>query len=101
MKELNEDEKIDKIDFLFLDHAEGSYEQDVKVVMDELKLLGENSVIVADNCLRPGAPKYKEYVKNHEGLRSRVVKALIMPGEFEVRFDAFQYECTPELTILG
>ena len=97
MKKLSEDEKIDKIDFLFLDHAEGSYEQDVKVVMDELKLLGENSVIVADNCLRPGAPKYKEYVENHEGLRSRVLKALIMPGEFEVRLDAFQLRVYDEI----
>ena len=84
LKKLKEDGKIDRIDFLFLDHVEDLYEQDLKLAMDELKLLPENSCIVADNVLRPGAPKYREYVRNHKGLRTRGLKGLIMPGEFEV-----------------
>lgn len=92
MKKLSRDEKIDRIDFLFLDHAEGSYERDIKLAMDDLKLLNENAVIVADNCLRPGAPEYKQYIQNRQGLRTRLLKALIMPGEFEVRQESLMEE---------
>lgn len=84
LKKLTEDGKIEQIDFLFLDHAEDLYVQDLKLVMDELKLLRENSCVVADNVLRPGAPKYREYVGDHKRLRTRSLKAKIMPGEFEV-----------------
>ena len=84
LRELSKDGKIQHIDFLFLDHAEDLYVQDLKLVMDELKLLRENSCVVADNVLRPGAPKYKEYVENHKRFRSRGLKAKIMPGDFEV-----------------
>ena len=84
LRKLKQDGKIDHIDFLFLDHVEDLYEQDLKVAMDELMLLKSGSRIVADNVLRPGAPKYREYVRGHHGLRSRAVKGLIIPGEFEV-----------------
>lgn len=66
LRKPSQDGKIDNIDFLFLDHAEDQYDKDLKVAMDELKLLRGNSCIVADNVLRPGAPKYREYVRNHE-----------------------------------
>lgn len=85
LRRLKKENKLEKIDFLFLDHVEDLYEQDLKVAMDELDLLNANASIVADNVLRPGAPKYREYVRNHKRLRSRGMKALIIPGEFEVR----------------
>lgn len=84
LRKLQEDQKIDHIDFLFLDHAEDDYEQDAKLALDELKLLRENACIVANSLLRPGAPKYREYVNGHDRLRTRTLKGLIMPGEFEV-----------------
>lgn len=84
LRKLKEEGKVERIDFLFLDHDESLYEQDLKLALDELKLLQQNACIVADNVLRPGAPKYREYVQNHSGLRTRSLKALIIPGEFEV-----------------
>jgi len=90
LKQLKKDGKIDHVDFLFLDHAEDLYARDLKVVMDELDLLRENACIVADNCKRPGAPEYLEYVNNHSDLRTRTLKALIMPGEFEVSIPALR-----------
>ena len=84
LRKLKADGILDHIDFLFLDHVEDLYERELKVAMDELKLLRPGACAVADNVVRPGAPKYREYVRNHEGLRSWGVKGLILPGEFEV-----------------
>jgi len=36
--------------------------------------------------VRPGAPKYREFVRGKEGLRSEGVRGLIQPGDFEVCF---------------
>lgn len=71
------------IDVLFLDHVESLYVQDLKVC-EGLGLLKAGTLILADNVVRPEAPDYDQYVRAHEGLESHGVKALIMPGEFEV-----------------
>jgi len=78
----------DGIDMLFIDHSEGGvelYEIDLRIC-EELGLLKSGACIVADNVLRPGAPRYREYVRGHKGWKSKGVKGLIMPGEFEVGF---------------
>jgi catechol O-methyltransferase len=49
--------KLEKVDLLFLDHAEEMYVDDFKVC-EGLGLLGRGSVVVADNVVRPGAPLY-------------------------------------------
>ena len=85
LRQLKADGKLDVVDFLFIDHVEDLYEQDLKTC-EGLGLLRTGSCIVADNVVRPGAPKYREYVRQHPGLKSEGVKGLIMPGEFEVSF---------------
>ncbi|KAF2477882.1 S-adenosyl-L-methionine-dependent methyltransferase [Lindgomyces ingoldianus] len=82
LRNLKADGELEHIDFLFIDHVEDLYEQDLKVC-EELGLLKTGSVVVADNVVRPGAPKYREYVRGHPGLRSWGVRGLIMPGELE------------------
>ena len=44
----------------------------------------EGALVVADNVLKPGAPRYREFVRGHEGLSTRVIKGLIIPGDAEV-----------------
>ncbi|KAK5173862.1 uncharacterized protein LTR77_002543 [Saxophila tyrrhenica] len=84
LRKLKSERKLSSIDFFFLDHVEDLYEQDFKVAMDELKLLGPGAVVVADNVVRPGAPKYREHVRSRSDVKSEGVKGLIMPGELEV-----------------
>ena len=83
LRKLKADGKLDHLDLLFLDHVEDLYEQDLKVAMNELGLLKSGACIVADNVVRPGAPRYREYVRSHHALNSKGIKGLIMPGEFE------------------
>lgn len=84
MRDLKTRGALDNIDFLFIDHVEELYEADLQVALDELKLLKQGAVVVADNILRPGAPKYREYVRSRKDLKSEAVKGLLMPGEVEV-----------------
>jgi catechol O-methyltransferase len=80
---LQAEKKLTTIDFLFLDHVEDLYVADLKVC-EKLSLLKPGSIIVADNVVIPGAPQYREYVRQHIGLESWGVKGLIIPGEIEV-----------------
>ncbi|KAJ5938228.1 hypothetical protein N7454_004570 [Penicillium verhagenii] len=82
LKRLQAEGKLSSIDFLFLDHDEELYTPDLQFC-EELGLLKSGALVVADNVLRPGAPKYREYVRQHAGVESWAVKGLIMPGEFE------------------
>lgn len=68
---------------LFLDHVEDLYVADFKVC-EELGLLKEGALVVGDNVVRPGAPEYRKYVREHPGLSSKGVRGLIQPGDFEV-----------------
>ena len=72
------------VDMLFLDHVEELYDVDLKVAMEELGLLRKGALVVADNVLKPGAPRYREFVRGHEALSTRVIKGLIIPGDAEV-----------------
>ena len=47
-------------------------------------------MIVADNLILPGAPKYREYVRGRKDLKSEAVKGLLMPGAVEVRSVALE-----------
>ncbi|KAF7900620.1 uncharacterized protein EAF01_007922 [Botrytis porri] len=83
---LVQEKKVTNVDFLFLDHLEDLYEQDFKVV-EALGVLKMGAVVVADNVVRPGAPRYREFirgdVKKEQGWESWGVKGLIWPGDFE------------------
>ena len=61
-RRLTEEGTLTSVDMLLLDHWEKLYVDDLKVV-EELGLLKEGSVIVADNVVCPGAPEYLEYVR--------------------------------------
>ena len=93
MRKLKADGKLDHIDLLFIDHVEEMFKPDLQVAMDELGLLKSGACIVADNILVPGAPEYREYVRNHKGLSSKGVESLIVPGDFGV--------CCAELCIVS
>ncbi|KAJ5372904.1 S-adenosyl-L-methionine-dependent methyltransferase [Penicillium concentricum] len=82
LKRLAKKELVD-IDLLFLDHVEDLYVADLKIC-EELGLLKPGALVVADNILRPGAPKYREYVRHHAHMQSWAIKGLIVPGDFEV-----------------
>ncbi|KAJ5291900.1 hypothetical protein N7478_001151 [Penicillium angulare] len=82
LKRLQAEGKLSSIDFVFLDHDEELYLSDFQVCED-LKLLHPGSLIVADNVVRPGAPKYREHMRQHAGVESWGIKGLIMPGDFE------------------
>lgn len=83
LKQLKKDGKLDKVDLLFLDHAEELYVPDLKVCQS-LELFKYGSVIVADNVVRPGAPDYRELVRNNPAYKSEGVRGLIQPGDLEV-----------------
>jgi catechol O-methyltransferase len=83
LRKLKNEERLVKVDMVFLDHAEELYVADFKVC-EELGLLGEGSVVVADNVVRPGAPEYRALVRGHPGLKSEGIRGLIQPGDLEV-----------------
>jgi catechol O-methyltransferase len=91
LRELKSEGKLDRIDLLFLDHVEDLYEQDLKVA-EELELLKPNSIVLADNVVKPGAPKYRNYVRSQARYTSWGIKALIVPGDLEAsKISASQY----------
>lgn len=73
------------VDMLFLDHVEDLYQSDLQLC-EHLGLLdGPGAFVVADNVVRPGAPAYREYVRNNPRFgKSWGVPGLIIPGEFQV-----------------
>jgi catechol O-methyltransferase len=76
---------LKSVDMLLIDHREDMYITEFQTC-EKLGLLQNGSIIIADNVVRPGAPEYREMVRKHPRLKSHGVKALIMPGEFEVEF---------------
>jgi len=51
------------IDLLFLDHLKPLYGPDLRLA-EELGVVGEGTVLCADNVIWPGAPEYLEYVRS-------------------------------------
>jgi catechol O-methyltransferase len=51
-----------QLDFVFLDHYKPLYTTDLKI-MEQDKLVGPGSVLVADNVIKPGNPAYLAYVR--------------------------------------
>jgi catechol O-methyltransferase len=54
------------LDFLFIDHNKDVYLDDLLSIEDR-GWLHSGSVVVADNVLLPGAPKYRAYMRRHQG----------------------------------
>lgn len=55
--------KINSLDFVFIDHWKDKYLPDLKV-LESSRLLRKGTVIVADNVIFPGTPKYLAYIRN-------------------------------------
>jgi catechol O-methyltransferase len=54
------------VDFVFIDHDKSHYLPDLERILAE-GWLHPGSIVVADNVKFPGAPRYREYMRGHEG----------------------------------
>lgn len=54
------------LDFAFIDHAKEEYLPDLERILDR-GWLHPGSAVVADNVKVPGAPDYRDYMREHEG----------------------------------
>jgi catechol O-methyltransferase len=54
------------LDFLFLDHDKNAYLADLHSIVDR-GWLHRGAIVVADNVRIPGAPKYREYMRQQQG----------------------------------
>jgi catechol O-methyltransferase len=54
------------LDFLFIDHDKDAYLADLQSILDR-DWLHTGSIVVADNVKWPGAPKYREYMRQQQG----------------------------------
>ncbi|MCH9709109.1 MAG: O-methyltransferase [Actinomycetia bacterium] len=54
------------LDLLFIDHDKRAYLSDLQSVLDR-GWLHRGSIVVADNVRVPGAPKYRAYMRAHQG----------------------------------
>jgi catechol O-methyltransferase len=61
------------LDFVFVDHDKDAYLPDLERML-ERGWLHAGSLVVADNVKFPGAPKYRAYMKAHEGSTWRTVE---------------------------
>jgi catechol O-methyltransferase len=56
------------LDLMFIDHDKRAYLADLNSVLDR-GWLHPGSIVVADNVRVPGAPKYRAYMREHQGSR--------------------------------
>ncbi len=61
------------LDFVFLDHDKDAYLDDLESILDR-GWLHPGSIVVADNVRVPGAPKYREYMRQQQGKRFNTVE---------------------------
>jgi catechol O-methyltransferase len=54
------------VDLVFIDHDKSHYLPDLERILAE-GWLHPGSIVVADNVKFPGAPRYREYMREHEG----------------------------------
>jgi predicted O-methyltransferase YrrM len=56
----------EKVDLLFIDHDKGAYLPDLQSILDH-RWLHRGSIVVADNMLIPGSPRYREFMTQQQG----------------------------------
>lgn len=54
------------LDVLFIDHDKSAYLTDLEAIL-ERGWLRRGAIVVADNVRIPGAPKYRAYMRSHQG----------------------------------
>jgi catechol O-methyltransferase len=55
-----------KLDLLFIDHDKSAYLSDLQSILDR-GWLHSGSIVVADNMLIPGSPKYRDFMRQQQG----------------------------------
>jgi catechol O-methyltransferase len=50
------------LDFVFMDHLKPLYTDDL-MVMEELGVVRKGTIVVGDNMIKPGNPRYRKYVE--------------------------------------
>lgn len=73
---LREDFGIERLDFVFMDHWKRCYLPDLQALEDS-GLLGEGSVVLADNVVFPGAPSFLRHVRRSGLYDHRVHRAAL------------------------
>ncbi|KAI9296924.1 catechol O-methyltransferase [Neoconidiobolus thromboides FSU 785] len=76
LPKLQKDHNITTIDLFFIDHIKSAYVSDFNLA-DNSKLFANNSVIIADNVIYPGAPEYIKHVNNHPKFDSEIHEFLM------------------------
>lgn len=94
IKKLKEDGLVEKLDFLFLDHLKFLYTRDLKVA-EGLGMVGEGTVMVADNMVKPGNPEYHRWVNADVEEKRKIVAETKGKGEEANVVEGF--EGVPEL----
>ncbi|WP_205877999.1 O-methyltransferase [Mycobacterium camsae] len=61
------------LDFVFIDHDKKAYLDDLRSILKR-SWLHPGSIVVADNVKVPGAPKYRAYMRDQQGLSFRTVE---------------------------
>ena len=61
------------VDFVFIDHDKDAYLPDLERIV-ERRWLREGAVVVADNVKFPGAPAYREHMREREGREWRTTE---------------------------
>lgn len=56
------------LDFMFIDHDKAAYLSDLHAIL-ERRWLHPGSIVVADNVKLPGAPDYRAYMREQQGVR--------------------------------
>ncbi|KAI4893240.1 hypothetical protein NFI96_018478 [Prochilodus magdalenae] len=73
---LREDYGVERLDFVFMDHWKRCYLPDLQM-LEGSGLLGEGSVILADNVIFPGAPNFLRHVRRSGLYDHRVHRATL------------------------
>lgn len=82
-----------QVDFVFVDHVRDAYLPDLRRILEQ-RWLHPGSIVLADNMKVPGAPLYREYLRDREGTEWRTqehhthveyqtwVKDLVLESEY-------------------
>jgi catechol O-methyltransferase len=83
------------LDFLFIDHHKDAYLADLQSILDR-GWLHTGSIVVADNVKWPGAPTYREYMRQQQGKQWRTTE-----HETKVEYQSLLTDLVLESDYLG
>ncbi|CAF1589172.1 unnamed protein product [Rotaria sp. Silwood1] len=67
---------INTLDFIFIDHDGAAYLPDF-ILLEQYGLIKSGTMIVADNVIYPGAPKYLDYIRNNPNYTTQMYESTI------------------------